>query len=215
MYNIPYFKEDDKQIVLQFVMDHPFGLLTGSFSNGKQAATQVPMLLMERDEKIYLQGHMMRNTDHHKAFIENQNALVVFTGPDAYVSASWYSDTHSGSTWSYMSVHMQGTIRFMSNDELIDLMRRLTLHFEKGNAASPTVFDNLSNEYTTQMLKAITGFEIEVSSVENVFKLAQNRDEKSYNNIIIQLQKQGGDAGLIADEMLKRKEKMFPKSTSV
>jgi transcriptional regulator len=50
----------------------------------------------------------MRKTDHHKAFHENPQALVVFTGPSSYVSATWYTNPHMGSTWNYMSVHLRG-----------------------------------------------------------------------------------------------------------
>ena len=85
----------------------------------------------------------MRNTDHHKAFVENPNAMLVFTGPSCYVSASWYSNPQIGSTWNYMSVHVAGQINFMTNDELIAFMRKLTLKFEKGNTESLTIYDNL------------------------------------------------------------------------
>src|SRR5687768_6286074 len=122
MYNFSYFKEKDQQVIRDFIEEHPFGFLTGSNSAGKPVATQVPMLLEERDGELFLQGHIMRNTDHHKAFVENPNALVVFTGPNAYVSASWYSNPQIGSTWNYMTVHINGPINFMTPDELIQLM---------------------------------------------------------------------------------------------
>jgi transcriptional regulator len=66
------------------------------------------MLVEERDGKLILHGHIMRKTDHHKAFHENPQALVVFTGPSSYVSATWYTNPHMGSTWNYMSVHLRG-----------------------------------------------------------------------------------------------------------
>jgi len=91
MYYLSYFKEEDKHILLQFLHDYPFAFLTGSTSTGKQVATQIPILIVEREGEWYLQGHIMRNTDHHKAFNENPQVLAVFTGPHAYVSASWYS----------------------------------------------------------------------------------------------------------------------------
>jgi transcriptional regulator len=59
-------------------------------------------------------------------------------------------------------------------------------------------------------MKAIVSFEIEVVSIENVFKLSQNRDEKSYDNIITQLKKQESDAKKIAEIMEQRKSKVFP-----
>src|ERR1043165_9353235 len=105
MYHFSYFKETDKDRLLQFFRDYPFAFLTGSFNSGKQVATQIPVLTELRDGELYLQGHIMRNTDHHKAFVENPQALLVFTGPNAYVSASWYSNPQIGSTWNYMSIH--------------------------------------------------------------------------------------------------------------
>lgn len=210
MYNIPYFKTDDREELLQFVFEHPLAFLSGSFSNGKPVATQIPMLLEDRGGSLYLSGHIMRNTDHHKAFHENQQVLAVFTGPNAYVSASWYSNPHMGSTWNYMSVHMRGTLQFLDRDGLISIMKRTTLRFENGDENSPTIFDNLSENYHAKMLPAIEAIEVKVDSFEHVFKLSQNRDEASYINIIEKLENKGGENALVALEMKKRRNKLFP-----
>lgn len=210
MYNFSYFKEKDKQTILDFIEQNPFAFMTGSYLNGGQVATQIPILLEERNGELYLQGHMMRNTDHHKAFVENPNTLLVFTGPSCYVSASWYSNPQIGSTWNYMSVHIGGQVNFMSDDELIKFMRKLTLKFEKGNTESLTFYDNLPDHFLSKMMPAIVGFEIKAEKIENVFKLSQNRDEKSYLNIISKLEELGGNSALIAAEMIKRKAELFP-----
>jgi len=210
MYNLPYFKEEDKEVILKFVNDYPFAFLSGCDANNKPVATQVPFFLDERDGKIFLSGHIMKNTDHHKAFLHNNNVLAVFTGPHTYVSATWYDNPHQASTWNYMSVHAKGIIRFGDADELVAILKRLTLHYENNNAASTTVFDNLPPAYLEPLIKAIVSFEIEVVSIENVFKLSQNRDEKSYDNIISKLKQQGGDAEMIGTIMEERKAKVFP-----
>ncbi len=210
MYNFSYFKEKDKQTILNFMEEYPFAFLTGSFLSGKQVVTQIPILLEERNGELFIQGHIMRNTDHHKAFIENSNALLVFTGPSTYVSASWYSNPQIGSTWNYMSVHIAGQVQFMSDNELVNFMRRLTLKFEKGNTESLTIYDNLPAQFLNKMMPAIVGFEVKAENIENVFKLSQNRDKISYLNIISKLEEQGGNSALIASEMRKRKEELFP-----
>lgn len=210
MYNLTYFKEKEKQTLVKFMEDNRFAFMTGSFLSGIQVATQIPVLLEERNGELYLQGHIMRNTDHHKAFVENPNALLVFTGPNCYVSASWYSNPQVGSTWNYMSVHVGGQVSFMANEELIQFMRKLTLKMEKGNKQSLTFIDNLPEQYVDKMMPAIVGFEIRAEKMENVFKLSQNRDEKSYLNIISKLEEQGGSSALIAEEMIKRKAELFP-----
>ena len=210
MYHFSYFKEKDKQTILDFIAENPFAFMTGSYLSGGQVATQIPVLFEEREGELFLQGHIMRNTDHHKAFVENPNALLVFTGPSTYVSASWYSNPQIGSTWNYMSVHIGGQINFMSKDELIQFMRKLTLKFEKGNTQSLTIYDNLPDSFLDKMMPAIVGFEIKAEKMENVFKLSQNRDEKSYLNIISKLEEEGGNSALIALEMKKRKTALFP-----
>jgi len=210
MYNFSYFKEENKEVLLQFLNNYPFAFLTGSYINGEQAATQIPILTEERDGSVYLQGHIMRNTDHHKAFAENQNVLAVFTGPHTYVSASWYTNPQIGSTWNYMSVYVKGKINFLPDVDLVQLMRKLTLRFEDGNNSSPTLYDNLPKEYLRKMLPGIVGFELKVDKMENVFKLSQSRDEKSYRNIITQLDKKGGNGAQVAKEMKNRLEALFP-----
>jgi transcriptional regulator len=212
MYKPPHFRENNRDVWLQFVRDFPFAFLSGCDASGIPVVTQVPILIEEKNGEIYLQGHIMRNTDHYKAFIENPQALAVFTSPNTYVSASWYSNPSMGSTWNYMSVHVRGTLRFLSDEELKAFMKKMTLHFEKGRSDSPTVFDNLPDEYVQKMLPAIAGFEIRADAIENVFKLSQNRDEQSYLNIISRLESQGGNSAWIAQEMRTRLEELFPES---
>lgn len=210
MYHFSYFKEKDKQVLLDFMAENPFVFLSGCDASGKPVATQVPVLLEERNGELFVQGHIMRQTDHHKALVQNPNALVVFTGPGCYVSAAWYSTPQIGSTWNYMSVHITGQVRWMSPDELAAFMQKLTLKFEKGNTASPTVYANLPEAFLHKMMPAIAGFEIRAEKMDHVFKLSQNRDEKSFLNIIAELEKRGGNSALVAAEMKKRKDELFP-----
>ena len=211
MYNLPYFKEEDQEVVLKFMRDHPFVFLTGVNEENKPVATQVPVFIDEKEGKLFLTGHIMRNTDHHKAFEQNPSVLAVFTGPHVYVSGTWYSNPQQASTWNYMSVHAKGTIRFGNEEDLIAILKRLTLHYENNNTASTTIFDNLPSEYTGPLMKAIVAFEVEITSVENVFKLSQNRDEESFHNIMSKLNEQGSDGKFIAGEMKKIQQQLFGK----
>jgi transcriptional regulator len=211
VYNLPYYKEKDPEVVKQFIREHPFAFLAGSDADNQPVTTQVPVFIDEKDGKIFLTGHIMRNTDHHKAFLQNSSVLVVFTGPHTYVSATWYDDPAQASTWNYMSVHAKGMIRFGDEDELINVLKRLTLHYENNDHNSSTVFDNLPEEYRNGLMKAIVSFEVEVTGMDHVFKLSQNRDEKSYDKIIEKLKQLDNDANEIARLMEERKEKLFKK----
>ena len=209
MYHFSYFKEKDHQVILEFMENNPFAFLTGSHQTGLQVATQIPMLVKEHNGELFLQGHIMRNTDHHKAFVENPNVLAVFTGANTYVSASWYSNPQIGSTWNYMSVYVSGQVRLMTDEELISFMRKFTLKFENGNPESLTIYDNLPDSFLDKMMPAIVGIELKADKIENVFKLSQNRDQQSYLNIIAKLEQQGGNSAVIATEMKKRQSALF------
>jgi transcriptional regulator len=210
MYDLPYYKEKSEEVIKQFIDENPFAFLSGCDVENKPVATQVPVFIEQEGGKKILRGHIMKNTDHHKAFLHNPNVLVVFTGHHTYVSATWYSNPHQASTWNYMSVHARGVIRFLNDEALADVLRKTTLHFEDHNKQSTTIFDNLAEDYKQKLMKAITAFEIEVKEMNNVFKLSQDRDAESFHNIKEKLTQQGGDARVIADEMEKRTKSLFP-----
>lgn len=211
MYDLPHYKEKDQETIIRFIHEHPFAFVSGCDDNGKPVATQVPVFIEERNGTYFLTGHIMRQTDHYKAFLKKPDVLAVFTGPHTYVSATWYSNPKQASTWNFMSIYVKGKMKFLDEEGLITVLKKLTLHFENNNSTSSTIFDNLAPEYKQPLMKAIVAFEIEVESMENVFKLSQDRDEASYLNIIEKLTEQGGDGKLIAEEMKKRTEQLFKK----
>ncbi len=208
MYSLPYFKEKDFGVVKEFMHQNPFVILCGCDSNQHPVATHVPLLIEETEEKLFLYGHVMRQTDHHLAFLKNPNVLAVFTGPHTYVSASWYSNPKQASTWNYMTVHAKGILGFLEENALLDILQKTTAHFEN-NKESPSLFEKLPGDYIERLKKAIIAFRIEVTGIDNVFKLSQNRDEKSYHNVIEHLQKGNEVSGQLASEMEQRKSQLF------
>jgi transcriptional regulator len=210
MYDLPHHKEHDEQRIREFIDRYPFAFVTGCDRDNKPVATQVPVFIEEKEGRRILRGHIMKNTDHHKAFQHNENVLVVFTGHHTYVSATWYSNPHHASTWNYMSVHVKGVIRFLDDAALDDVLRMTSLHFENHNHQSPTVFDNLPQEFKQKYLKAIVAFEIEIRELDTVFKLSQDRDARSYRNIIAKLREKDEGGRVIAAEMEKRMREVFP-----
>jgi transcriptional regulator len=191
MYNIPHYKANDHQEVLDFMIAHPFVTICGVDKDGFPVATQVPILLKVENDTIIISGHIMRKQDHTNAFENNNKVLVIFSGPSAFVSANWYTTKNMGSTWNYQSVQAKGNLEIKDEKHLYNLLEQLTLHFEK-DPNSPTQVKNLSSEYMEQNMKAIYSFDIIVYDLQHVFKLSQNRDEASKANIHAELSK--GDA---------------------
>jgi transcriptional regulator len=196
-------------MVTAFMRQHPFIFLCGADEEGNPVATQIPVLLEERGDKLFLLAHVMRKQDHTKAFEKNPNVLAIFFGAHTYVSASWYENKQSASTWNYQAVHARGILNFLDDKGLLTVLTRLTKTFEQ-NPDSPSLVHRMDETYVSNMMKAIVAFEIEVTDLQHVFKLSQNRDAKSYENIIEQLGSKDADAKTIADTMRERKSKVYP-----
>jgi transcriptional regulator len=203
MYSLPYFTESDRSKVLAFMRTYPFVTLCGVDAHGKPVATQVPVFIDEKDDGIFLSGHIMKSTDHHKAFEVNPAVLALFTGPHTYVSASWYEDKKVASTWNYITVHARGELRFTDHHALLDILKRTTDHFEN-NPHSPANFDQLPQEYVERLSNAIVAFEIKVEELDNVFKLSQNHSEANRKSIMDHLKQGDEESKRIAAEMAKR-----------
>lgn len=184
MYKVNNFLEKDIDKLIAFIEEHPFAVLIGVNQN-VPSATQVPLQVRKDGDTVKLIGHVMRKTDHHEAFLANENVLALFHGAHAYVSASVYENPTSASTWNYSSVQAKGTIKLLSDAETRVVIKELTDQYEKQDSAA--AFHKMSDEYIDKHLKAIAGFEIDVTNLEGVFKLSQNHPQINKEAIIKQL----------------------------
>lgn len=209
MYQVPYFKSASPEEIAGFMQAHPFILLCGTGRNGYPVATHIPVLIEERAGKQVLLGHIMRKQDHTVAFEENSRVLAVFQSPHSYVSASWYTRKDTASTWNYQAVHARGRLTFLDEGSLYRLLVTLTDHFEK-DPSSPSRVPAMEEEYVRNLMQAIVGIEIEIEALEHVFKLSQNRDAESYENIIRHLQDLDAGSSYIADQMQQHRGNVFP-----
>lgn len=199
MYKMTHFTEQDKQKVIAFMKEHSFAVVTGA---GKEypVASHLPLEIIEEGEQLFFTGHLMRNTDHHLAFEKNENVLVIFSSPHAFINAGWYANPAEASTVNYMAVHAKGKISFTDEAGTMEAIKQLTDKHIGSN--SPASFNNIPKDYVAAMLKAIVGFKITVTDVQNVFKLSQNKNENDQQNIIEQLNnRQVTGASFIANKM--------------
>lgn len=145
----------------------------------------------------------MKKTDHYEALQSNTAVLLIFNGPHSYISASWYPDPKVASTWNYLAVQAKGTVQLLNNDALRDILQRTTRLFE--HQESPALMEHMSEAYIEANLKAIAAFEVTVEHLDATFKLSQNKDKQTRENIINKLShSEDPQARQIAEEMLKR-----------
>jgi transcriptional regulator len=204
MYNIPYFKAASSDSVIKLMEEFPFAVLMGVDKDLKPVATQVPLSVEQREEGLFLKGHIMRNTSHHLAFESNGNVMALFHGSHAYISAEWYENKEQASTWNYLSVQAAGLIKFLGDNELLEILKNTTNRFEKKD--SPSSFESLPDAYVSKHLKAIVGFEIQVTSLNHTFKLSQNKDDETFNAILINLDQGDDQSRAMAFQMRKHKQ---------
>lgn len=187
MFNPKPFKVEDYQEQIAFIKAHPFVTLITS-KGDVPYASQIPITISEVDDTLILSGHLANANPQLKTLDQNADVLVLFTGPHAYVSSSWYKEEEV-STWNYQSAQLRGDCTLMSEDELMNELKQLTNKYEEGRVNART-FDTLSDTVLKQA-KGITGFKIKVNDLQVKFKMSQNRSDADYQNIVEHLKKDG------------------------
>jgi transcriptional regulator len=153
-------------------------------ADGTPDATFLPVLW--RGDRLV--GHVARANPHWKAVVDGGPGLAVVTGPDAYVSPSWYASKHEHGrvvpTWTYSSVHLRGPVRVVDDtDWLLELVTALTDRHEAGRDDAWAVTD-APERYVAGQLRAIVGIEMVVEQVEAKAKLSQNRSDADRAGVV-------------------------------
>ncbi len=197
MYLPKHFLESDPQTLHALMKAHPLALLV---RGGAELAGDVLPVEVDRvgDDGWRITAHVARANPLWRE-ADGQPVLLVFQGPQAYVSPNWYpSKFQHGKavpTWNYAMVQAHGTLRAHDDPAwLRAFVTRLTERHEAGRPV-PWHVDDAPADYLDATLKAIVGIEIEVTRVEGKFKLSQNRDAADRTGVVL---------GLEADASLDR-----------
>ncbi|MCJ2148579.1 FMN-binding negative transcriptional regulator [Bacillus paralicheniformis] len=204
MYIPKYFKVENVDEILGFVQKNSFGTIVTT-EQGKPIATHLPLGFNKKGDDYYITGHVAYGNPQWRTFETCQDVLVMFQGPHAYISSSWYGHEEVP-TWNYQAVHIYGQASILERDELIEELTIMMEKYEK-HREHPILWDNLSPQLLENQLKAIVGFKIRVEDIQAAYKLSQNRNDTDYMNIIGQLQNEGDpNAEQLAAVMKKRLE---------
>jgi transcriptional regulator len=170
----------------EFIRANNFAILVNQ-THGQLWATHIPLVLdTKEDGTPYLLGHLSKLNPQHEGFLENDAVLVIFSGPHAYISSSWY-DHENVPTWNYIAVHVYGKIKIHSHEEALVGLKKL-VDRQEVTSEHPIRMENLS-EKTLREARGIVGFEITITEVQGQKKLSQNRDDKNYQRILNALEK--------------------------
>ena len=194
------YKNENQADIKEFIHKNGFSILVNQ-TNGKLWATHIPLVLENKNGKQLLVGHVSKLNPQAESFKSNEEILAIFQGVNAYISSSWY-DHENAPTWNYIAVHVHGKLRLHSHEETIEALKRLVDKYEV-NSENPVRLENLSPKMMREV-RGIVSFEIEISSIESVKKLSQNRDDKNYKNIISELEKTNEYQAVAVAEAMKK-----------
>jgi transcriptional regulator len=221
MYNPSSFAEGNVPTLHAFVEAHPLATLVTAVG-GEQGlfATHLPLLL-DRTTGSFgrLIGHIARANPHARQLASGPNeALVIFTGPDAYITPNWYATkAESGRvvpTWNYVAVHAYGKVNLHADPEFLrPHLEVLTRQHERSRAGAWEVSD-APDDYIAQQLRAIVGVEITIERLEGKWKMSQNRSDADIDGVVKGLSASTAledhvVAGIVAD---RRPQRVTPKS---
>jgi transcriptional regulator len=180
MYIPPAFREDDPAELYAIMRAAGFATLVTATPEGL-AATPLPLLLDEAEgDHGVLYGHVAKANPQWRLPVTGE-ALALFSGPDAYVTPSWYAAKAEhgkvAPTWDYVAVHAHGPVEFFEDsDRLRAVVTRLTDLHEAGRAEPWKVID-APEPYVAAQLRAIVGLRMPITRIEGKRKLSQNRSE--------------------------------------
>lgn len=216
MYLPPHFDESRPEELRRLIAEYPLGALVlrgpaGFDANHLPFLFDAPAAGEGGDDdgrdggedggvgggKGRLLAHVARNNPLWREAKDGDEALVIFRGPDAYVSPNWYPTKHeahrSVPTWNYQVVHAHGTIRIHDDEPFVrGVVARLTREHEtRAGQDPPWKMTDSARDYIDQQLRAIVGIEVRVDRLVGKFKLSQNREERDRVSVATELDRRG------------------------
>lgn len=177
------YRPPDPAWLTELVRAYPLAILVTTGPDGP-LATHLPIVLAadvdgteppETLEGTTLYGHLNRANPHWAALDGGANALVIFQGPDGYVSPAVYRTTPAAPTWDFTAVHVHGTLRPVARPaHTMRIVRATARVFE---ARFGDGWDQTSSlGYFGTLLPGVGAFALTVTAAEGMFKLSQEQE---------------------------------------
>lgn len=206
MYIPSAFEVTDPDKLTEVISSNSFGLLI-SRDGDSFFASHLPFLYHPKQGKQgLLVSHMAKANRHWQLFKEHEEAFVIFTGPHAYISPTWYAAEIAVPTWNYVTVHVHGYPRIKETESELNGILEETVKKHESGLPNPWT-PNLPNELKAKLQQAIVGFEIEISRMEGKFKLGQNRSIEDREKMLRMLQNSSDPESIRLAEFMTREFK--------
>ena len=187
MHPNPIFRDSNPDLHWSLIKTVGFGTLFLQTPDGPRVAHSA--LVSTNPNK--LQFHLARGNTLTR-HLEGSTAQVVINGPDAYVSARWYSDANQVPTWNYIAVELEGSVRRLDDAELLQQLEDLSdQHEAKVEGGEAWTMDKMSQRHRDGLMRGIVGFEMEIETRRETVKLSQNKSLEERERVVAGLEQQG------------------------
>lgn len=192
MYQPPHFREDDPAVQHALIRAHPLGLLVTVGSSGLEA-NHIPFVL-DASAGV-LQGHLARPNPQWQGFDPATEALVVFQGPEAYITPSWYAvKAETGKvvpTWNYAVVQAHGRLRVIEDRHWLRAQIEALTRSQEDRREHSWQVSDAPTAYVEAQMGGIVGIEIAITRIEGKWKVSQNRPDRDRAGVVAGLQADG------------------------
>ena len=210
MYLPPHFREDRLDVQHLLIRTHPLGLLISAGPSGLLANSIPFIIVADASERGTLRCHMSRANPQWQELRAVDECLVVFQGPQDYVTPSWYETKRETGkvvpTWNYATVHAWGRPQVIEDDGWLRQQIDALTRSREDARAQPWHVADAPADYVSAQIKGIIGVEIPIARIEGKWKMSQNRPEADRRGVIDGFRAQGPTSAAIADLIAERND---------
>ncbi|MFL6335730.1 MAG: FMN-binding negative transcriptional regulator [Pyrinomonadaceae bacterium] len=211
MYIPEHFEQPDPQVVRQLIAERPLGALVTMTSRGLDA-NHIPFIFHEKlGSPGLLHGHIARVNPLLTQVSRDVNAMVIFRGPDKFISPSWYpTKWETGKvvpTWNFAVVHMHGPLRFIDDTRWIRSHVEEMTNLHEASRPAPWKVTDAPADYIDQLLSALVGLELTVERVDAKWKASQNRSAEDRHGVVRGLMHEGTPAAVEMADLVRQEDR--------
>jgi transcriptional regulator len=199
MYLPKHFEERDPERLRSLIQRHPLGALVTATESGLDA-NHIPFLFADTASGAQqLHGHIARANPLWREVVRDATALVIFQGPESFISPSWYPSKRENAsvvpTWNYAVVHVHGVLRCVDDPAWVRSHVEALTREHEGKRDAPWAVTDAPADFIEKMVTAVVGIEISITRLVGKWKVGQNRSISDRIGVVEALQREAVPSG--------------------